>query len=316
MTLAGGVSFAASAPSAAVHLTLWTSRLFVEQQLREGLAVEALFHLGSFIAPALAAAVVASGAVGVLTAGFEVHTEHLKPRWDRVDPLAGFKKLFSPSRLLEPARALLVLGLFVILTWVGAEAQLAQLLGAVRMPGHAALTFALDLVLGLALRLSGALLAVGVMDQLIERWQHHKRLRMSREEIKREHKESEGDPQQKAQRKSLHRQLSSGGASRGVKSATAVVVNPTHIAVALRYAPDECDAPYLVAKGRENDALAIRREAKALEVPIIRDIPLARSLIHFDVGEQIPEELYRAAAAVLKVAMESSEATADSRRKS
>ena len=93
-----------------------------------------------------------------------------------------------------------------------------------------------------------------------------------------------------------------------------MVVNPTHIAVALRYAPDECEAPYLVAKGREEDALAIRREAKALGISIVRDIPLARSLIHYDVGEEIPEELYRAAAAVLKVALEARDSDADSRR--
>ena len=84
-----------------------------------------------------------------------------------------------------------------------------------------------------------------------------------------------------------------------------VVVNPTHIAVALRYAPNETDAPYLVARGREDDAAAIRAEARRLNIPIVKDIALARSLIQFDLGEEIPEELYRAAAAVLKVALDS-----------
>jgi type III secretion protein U len=82
-----------------------------------------------------------------------------------------------------------------------------------------------------------------------------------------------------------------------------VVVNPTHIAVALRYASDECEAPYLVAKAREQEALDLRREAVRLGIPVVRDIPLARSLIHYDVGEEIPAELYEAAAAVLRVAM-------------
>jgi type III secretion protein U len=84
-----------------------------------------------------------------------------------------------------------------------------------------------------------------------------------------------------------------------------VVVNPTHIAVALRYDSQECEAPYLVAKGREADALALRREAQRRGISVIRDVSLARSLIHYDVGEQIPEELYQAAAVVLRVAMES-----------
>jgi type III secretion protein U len=91
-----------------------------------------------------------------------------------------------------------------------------------------------------------------------------------------------------------------------VQKATAVVVNPTHIAVALRYAEGESDAPYIVAKGREEDALKIRKEAESLEIPVVRDTPLARALVHYDVGEEVPEELYQAAAAVLKVALEAS----------
>lgn len=114
----------------------------------------------------------------------------------------------------------------------------------------------------------------------------------------------DGDPHQKAKRKSLHKQLAAGGSARGVAKATAIVVNPTHIAVALRYAEDECEAPYIVARGREEDALKIRKEAAALGIPIVRDIPLARSLVHYDVGEEVPEELYQAAAAILKVALE------------
>ena len=136
---------------------------------------------------------------------------------------------------------------------------------------------------------------------------------MTREEVKQEHKKSEGDPHHKAKRKALHRQLATGGPARGVQKATAVVVNPTHIAVALRYDQAECEAPYLVAKGREEDAFEIRREAKALGIPVVKDIPLARSLIHYDVGEEIPEELYRAAAAVLKVALEYADADAHPR---
>ena len=83
-----------------------------------------------------------------------------------------------------------------------------------------------------------------------------------------------------------------------------MVVNPPHIAVALRYDEAECEAPYIVARGREEDALKIRREAQALGIPVVRDIPLARSLVHYDVGEEVPEELYQAAAAILKVALE------------
>jgi type III secretion protein U len=131
---------------------------------------------------------------------------------------------------------------------------------------------------------------------------------MTREEVKQEHKDSEGDPRHKAERKALHRQILAGGRARGVQKASAVVINPTHIAVALRYDEEECDAPYLVAKGRDREAQAIRNQAQRLGIPVVQDIPLARSLVQFDVGEEIPEELYQAAAAVLKVAFESQSA--------
>ena len=122
--------------------------------------------------------------------------------------------------------------------------------------------------------------------------------------LKQEHKDSEGDPHHKAARKSLHRQAALGGPARGVHKASAVVVNPTHIAVALRYDEAEADAPYIVAKAREEDALRLRREARRLGIPVLKDIPLARALIHYDVGEEVPEELYRAAAAILKVSLQ------------
>jgi type III secretion protein U len=127
---------------------------------------------------------------------------------------------------------------------------------------------------------------------------------MSRDDVKQEHKSSDGDPHQKAERKALQRKLVLGGPARGVAKATAVVVNPTHVAVALRYAPEECEAPYVVARGCEDEALQIRSGARALGIPLLKNVPLARTLVHLDVGEAIPEELYQAVAGILKAALE------------
>lgn len=296
-----------SAPAAAARLGNWTERLFLEQAFTPTLASDALMLLGHLTLPPLAAAFTSALLVGVFTAGLEFHAEGVQLKWDRLNPVAGLKRLFTLERLIEPLRAVLLLVALSLWFWIDAPEALGELLRAVRAAGGVPLLVVLELLSATALRASGLLILLGVADYAWERWQHVKRLRMSREDQKREHKDSEGDPQHKAQRKSLHRQLASGGPARGLQKATAVVVNPTHIAVALRYAPDECDAPYLVAKGREGDAFALRREATRLGLPVVKDIPLARSLIHFDVGEQVPEELYRAAAAVLKVAMESRE---------
>jgi len=129
-------------------------------------------------------------------------------------------------------------------------------------------------------------------------------MRMTRDEVRREYRESEGDPLVKGQRRAIHRALAQGGPARGLAQANALVVNPTHFAVALRYVPGECEAPYVVARGHDRDALALRLEAESMGLPIVRDVPLARSLIRLELGEEIPEELFHAAAAVLKVAQE------------
>jgi type III secretion protein U len=127
---------------------------------------------------------------------------------------------------------------------------------------------------------------------------------MSREEVRREHREQEGDPRHRAHRRAAHRQLLSSGRARGVKAASVVVVNPVHIAVGLRWAPEECDAPYLVARGRGAAAGAMRAEALGAGIPVVRDVALAQGLVQFDVGEEVPEELYRAAAVVLQHALD------------
>ncbi|MET0402154.1 MAG: EscU/YscU/HrcU family type III secretion system export apparatus switch protein, partial [Cystobacter sp.] len=179
-----------------------------------------------------------------------------------------------------------------------------DVLRSVWLSGTSGLVHGVGRLESLLFLLAWVLVALGVGDYALARRRHVRELMMTREEVKREHKESEGDPRHKSHRRALQRQVAAGGPARGVGKASVVVVNPTHIAVALRYAPEECEAPYLVGKGREADALALRREAERLGVPVIRDVPLARGLVHYDVGEEIPEELYQAAAAVLRVSAE------------
>lgn len=140
---------------------------------------------------------------------------------------------------------------------------------------------------------------LGLAEGLWARRAWNQKLRMSRDEVRREHKDAEGDPTYRHQRKSAHRALLQSGPQRGIASGSVVLVNPTHLAVVLRYAKSECDAPYVVAKATGQEAQMLRIEARRLGIPIVKDIPLARSLIRLDVGEEIPEQLYRAAAAVL-----------------
>lgn len=305
VTLGGLLGFTAFAPEGFEWLKGWTTRLLLEQGSIGGAWEEALWMTVCLSGSALGGALLTSLAVSVAMAGFELNLEHLTPKLERINPAAGLKRIFSLRSLVEVAKALGVMGVIAALVWKEVEEVGPEALHGVWLEGDVGFSHLVGRLAPLATRLAWVLLVLGVADYALARNRQIKDLMMTREEVKREYKESEGDPHHKAQRKALHRQLAQGGAARGVQQATAVVVNPTHIAIALRYESQECEAPYLVAKGREADAQVLRREAQRRGIPVIRDIPLARSLIHYDVGEPIPEELYQAAAVVLRVAMES-----------
>jgi len=291
------------APQAAAELLGWTRQLFSQPQLDPSVALtEAWQVLVRASAPPLAAALLAGVVVSVGTAGFSFAPAHALPKLERVDPFAGFKRLFSLKQVGELLRSVGVCALLGWLMWRSVRDAGPALIAAVRSTAPGASSLFVAPLLEALQDAAGVFAVLGFGDYALARHRHLKELRMSHQEVKQEHKDSEGDPRHKAQRKALHRQLAARGPARGVGKATAVVVNPTHIAVALRYEPGECEAPYLVAKGREQDALVLKAEARRLGIPVVRDIPLARSLIHFDVGDEIPEELYRAAAGVLHAA--------------
>ncbi|MBK7858228.1 MAG: EscU/YscU/HrcU family type III secretion system export apparatus switch protein [Archangiaceae bacterium] len=274
---------------------------------------ESVRVLAAVAAAPLLGALLASLTVSLAAAGLQVNVGHVAPQLERIDPFKGLARLFTVSQAVEVLKGLLVTAVIGWVMWRGAREAAASVSASVARSGPLAMNAALAALEPLVFRGAVVLLLLGAGDYALARRKHSRELMMSREDLKQEHKSSEGDPQHKAKRKQLHQQISAGGPARGVQKATAIVVNPTHIAVALRYDETECEAPYLVAKGREEDALKIRKQAGELDIPVVKDVPLARTLVNFDVGEEVPEELYQAAAAILKVALERKET--DERRK-
>ena len=258
-------------------------------------------------APSLVGAMVAALLSAVAMSGLQFNAEVVSPKLERLDITEGVKKLFSTRQLIDVLKGLAIAAIIFWLFWSAVKSNASLALSSVHHDGGQAFAALVMVLQPVVVKAAVLLLVLGVGDWALQKHRHVKDLMMSHQEVKQEHKNSDGDPHQKAKRKSLHKQLANSGNARGVAKATAVVVNPTHIAVALRYAENECEAPYIVARGREEDALKIRKEAAALGIPVVRDIPLARSLVHYDVGEEVPEELYQAAAAILKVALEESE---------
>jgi type III secretion protein U len=310
VTLGGLAATVVFAPSTSARLLVWTrSMLGGSAELTPARAIdEGVRLLALCLAPSLAGALLGALAVSVTQSGLQLNTDAVSPKLERLDVAEGFKKLFSLRQVIDVLKGLAVAAVIVALFWNAVEDLGPAAFNSLQHDGAAGFVALVSLLQPVVIKSAVVLLVLGVADWALAKHRHIKDLMMSHDEVKQEHKNSEGDPHQKAKLKSLRKQVAMGGAARGVQKASAVVVNPTHIAVALRYAEDECEAPYIVAKGREEDALKIRREAQSLGIPVVRDIPLARTLVNYDVGEEVPEELYQAAAAILKVALEESEA--------
>ncbi len=247
----------------------------------------------------LGAALLTGLFLGFMQTGGLFSVEALKIDPQRIMP--NFKKLFSLSTVAEVVKG------FVKVTLAGAVAYAAiePLLGALNnLTGASPMSIAVVLGYGtdrVCMRIILVVAIVGGADLLWQRHSHLKGLRMSHDEIKREHKDSEGDPQHKHERKQFHKELLEQRMVNDVKKADFVVVNPTHIAVAIRYDKDADAAPIVLAKGERILAEKIKQAAREAGVPIFRDVGLARALRDVEEGDEVPEALYEAIAEILRV---------------
>jgi flagellar biosynthesis protein FlhB len=171
----------------------------------------------------------------------------------------------------------------------------------------AALAVAGEVALELARRAAAIGLVVALADLLVSRSAFFAKLKMSKAEVQREHRESEGDPHLKAARRRAHQELLTMATVQAVRQATVVIVNPRHLATALRYIDGEDEAPTVVAGGDGDVALRIQEAARAYGIPIVRDVPVARALAELQVGDTIPEALYEAIAEILREIWEEQE---------
>jgi len=248
----------------------------------------------------IAIAVVAGVAQGSITFA----PTRLAPDPSRLEPFGGLRKLIDKSRMWAALRGTLVA---VLLAWVLGRIVFEA---AVRGARSLQLTRSIETAASFATRvvMIGGAIACGfaVLDAIVARRIWFGRLKMSREEVVREHKEGEGDPEVKRRREELHQELMASETISAVRDATVVIINPTHLACALRYddTAGEDAAPTLVAKGHGALAQRMIEAAKLHGVPVVRDVPVARALIELEVGTEIPEALYEAVAEILRAAWE------------
>ena len=226
--------------------------------------------------------------------------EKVKPKIDKINPISGFKQKFSLRVLVEFAKNLAkvaVVGAAVMLVVWPDRDILGQLM-TVPLPG------VLDEIYSIALRMLLTVIVVmtviAAADYAYQWWEHQKNLRMSVQDIRDEHKDTEGDPMIKARIRQLRQERARQRMMAAVPEATVVVTNPTHFAVALKYEHDELDAPVVVAKGQDILAQRIRAVAEENKVPIVENPPLARALYaSAEIGEEVPVAHYKAVAEVI-----------------
>jgi type III secretion protein U len=260
------------------------------------MAIEGLWIVLPFIAASIAVGVIISFA----QVGFNITFEPLTPNFDKVNPGAGLKKLISLRSIIEFVKSVfkaILVGAVVAMITFG---LLPLLVGAATQTSHGVVAVAWSAIHKLFVASVIVLVVLGPIDFAIQRWLFIRDQRMDKDELKREYKEMEGDPMIKGQRRRLAHELANGGPKQNVPTATVVVTNPTHFAVALRYRPGETPLPLIVAKGADAVAAQIRAIAESSGVPIVSNPPLARALFKVPVDDAVPEALFEAVAAVLR----------------
>lgn len=263
-------------------------------------SLKCLSHGGAAFLPIIGVALVVGITVNLLQVGMMFTSEPLVPQWTRINPLSGFTRLLSRRTFFESAKMLLKVGLIGWLTFTAVRADAAMLLRTSEIDPLMVLMLVGQLLYKVAWRVGLAMLVLAVIDYGFQRYEHEKSLRMTKQEVKQELKQTEGDPHVKSRIRARQQAIARRRMMQEVPKADVVVTNPTHYAVALRYDANKMAAPTVVAKGMNLIAQRIREIAKQHNVPIVENPPLARSLYRsVEIGQQIPSELYQAVAEVL-----------------
>lgn len=263
---------------------------------------EALASLVGTVTPLLAAVLVTVVAGSAAQGG--IHFKKFKGHYEQFNLLNGFKQTFGTQALWQGVKTLLKTGVVALVLYSVAQGLMPVLLGAGSMPLSGLLNEAVGGVSTLIQFAVFAGLGLAALDVFVVMRRNRKKTRMTLKEVKDENKNSEGDPHIKSQRRSRQMAMSRNRMFSAIESADVVMLNPTHIAVALKYEPGK-SAPRVVAKGSGKVAARIREEADKHGVPMVRDVPLARALhAACEIGEEIPAELYTSVAHVLAFVMQ------------
>ncbi len=266
-----------------------------------GQVMDFMHYFGLIILPILIIISLAALGSNIGQIGFMVAKKALKPDFKKLSPVSGLKKMFSSRSLVEMLKGIIKIMILAIISyWVISKHNTEYLMLPNRSVGEI-LSFLGSLIYELVLKVGIALLIMAIADFAYQKYSHIKGLKMTKQEVKDEHKQYEGDPKLKGRIRSKQLEMSRQRMMQEIPEATVVVTNPTHIAIALKYEPqNKVDAPKVIAKGKDKLAQRIKEVARENNVPVVENKPLARSLYEIcEVGDEIPVELYQTAAEIL-----------------
>ncbi|PGT86682.1 flagellar biosynthesis protein FlhB [Bacillus sp. AFS040349] len=252
------------------------------------------------LAPVMGVALVAGILANYLQVGFLFSTEAIQMKLNKLDPIQGFKRIYSMRAIVELLKSLLKITFVGFVTFSVLWLDIENVLRLSHMTVEQSLIYIATLTVKMGLFASAALLLLSLLDYLYQRYDYEKNLKMSKQDIKDEYKKSEGDPLIKSKIKQRQREMAMRRMMQDVPNADVVITNPTHYAIALKYDETKMDAPFVVAMGVDLVAQKIKEIAKANDVVMVENRPLARALYaQVDIGQAIPDEFFQAVAEII-----------------
>ena len=268
--------------------------------LMGSMAVQGVMLLAKTVGPLVGIAIFCSVAATFAQTRFLVSTESIKPKFSKLNPLQGFKRLFSLKSLVETAKNLIKITILMFIVYLSVRDLFLESSNYLYTDLNVSIAHLVEVVGGMIVRICIAFIAVAAVDFFYQRWDYEKNMMMTKQEVKEEYKQMEGDPQVKGKIKQIQRQRAQQRMMQQVPGADVVIRNPTHFAVALRYKPDQDDAPIVLAKGQDAVALRIVQIAEDHKIAVIENVPLARALYaQTELNQFIPQDLYGPVAEVL-----------------
>jgi type III secretion protein U len=232
--------------------------------------------------------------------GIAISMKPVAFKFSAVDPIGGVKRIFSLKTMVDLLKTILKGVVVSIVMWQTINGLLPLIVASLHQPLPQLSRLFSQMLIKLLETASAVFIVIGAADYKLQKFLFIRGQKMSKEEVKREYKEQEGDPMLKGRRKQIAREIAMSPPRQKVASANVMVVNPTHYAVAVRYAPEENPVPVVIAKGMDALAAALRHEAELANVPIVGNPPVARALYKVNIDEAIPEELFETVAAILR----------------